>query len=203
MPTVSSDFKVIEEVIKRDVYKGSNLIKDNELWLDIGANIGAFTLLALNKGARVICYEPCPRNIEKLQHAGLVVNEVAVSNVDGYLNFYLEKNNEWRHTLFKTRGRDVIQVKVINSKDLPDADGIKIDVEGSELDIIYGLRKLPNKLVLEYDGGKHPLKTTYDKFISYLKDNYTYVNYKPIKQDINFFPNGLIIICHTLLRSDC
>ena len=36
--------------------------------LDVGANIGIYTLLAAKRGARVIAIEADPRNVEKLRH---------------------------------------------------------------------------------------------------------------------------------------
>ncbi len=41
-------------------------ISAGDVVLDCGANIGAFSILALNRGARVIAFEPSPRTLECL-----------------------------------------------------------------------------------------------------------------------------------------
>ena len=196
-PSVPSDYKVIDEVCKRDVYKTSKFVKPDSLWLDIGANIGTFALSVLKHGGNVICYEPCPRNIEKLKtlEPHITIEPKAVSTLSTVEKLYIEKKNEWRHTLFPVKGRTCIDVDTIASKELPKCDGIKIDAEGSELDIIYNLAEYPTYLVFEYDGGRWPKKSTYDNLIKFLSKHYDNIKYKSLASDINFFPNGLIVLC--------
>jgi FkbM family methyltransferase len=196
---IDSDTKVINEIIKRDIYKTKQLIRPDELWLDLGANIGIFSLVVIGLGGRVHAYEPCPRNIKFLETLGISFSPVAVSNWNGSTTFYLENKNQWRHTLIKTRGRKTINVNVIDSADLPKCDGIKMDIEGSEIDVIYGLKFFPKYLVLEYDGGHHPLLKDFNKLSEFLKSKYVHVKHQNITSDITWFPNGITVICHTLI----
>lgn len=65
----TTDQKVIEEVIKRNVYEHKKFgffIKDCPIWLDLGANIGTFTCLASSKGSCVVSFEPEPDNFKLL-----------------------------------------------------------------------------------------------------------------------------------------
>lgn len=190
-----ADFATVKEIFHRKIY---GTPERGERWLDIGGNIGTFALWCRTNGASCISYEPEPRNFHKLEKvADGMCFQMAVSNYSGKAQLYLERNNTWRHTLHKVRGRESIEVDVIDALDLPECDGIKIDAEGAEIDIIYRLRVFPNKLVVEYDGGHHPLTADYYKFIDYLKQHYDVVKYRNVKGDrINFFPNGLIISCH-------
>jgi hypothetical protein len=49
-----SDLKTFNEVIGNEVYlKKGMTIKQGETWMDCGGNVGAFTLLACSKGAKV------------------------------------------------------------------------------------------------------------------------------------------------------
>ena len=64
----TSDLKTFEEVVIRDVYqKKNNKIKAGEHWIDCGGNVGAFTVLACAKGAKVTVYEPDPFNCKMIE----------------------------------------------------------------------------------------------------------------------------------------
>jgi len=194
---VPSDHKVYEEIFVRKIYDKSEFIKRGERWLDLGANIGAFSLYCLSKGAIPTAYEPSSRNYEKLNKLSIVSHRLAVGPVATKSPLYLEKNNQWRHTLIPVQGRDTEMVDVIgiNDLDLGSYDGIKMDIEGSELEVIYAMETFPKKLIFEYDGGHHKRKETYDSLISHLKTKYISVTAPVLKADINFFPNGLLVRC--------
>ena len=69
-------------------------ISKNDLVVDIGANIGEFSLFCLRKGARVLSVEPDPvilkctkKNVSKYKRS-VGVEESVVSNSDGCVEFY-------------------------------------------------------------------------------------------------------------------
>jgi len=63
-----SDLKTFNEVIGNEVYfKKGMTIQSGETWMDCGGNVGAFTLLACSKGAKVTVYEPDPFNCEMIK----------------------------------------------------------------------------------------------------------------------------------------
>jgi hypothetical protein len=63
-----SDLKTFEEVIGKETYLKKGLtILPNEHWMDCGGNVGAFTLLACSKGAKVTVYEPDPFNCDMIK----------------------------------------------------------------------------------------------------------------------------------------
>ena len=202
-PEVKTDYLTCNEIFRKNIYKTDRYFKKGEKWLDIGANIGAFTLSALESGCEVIAYEPVERNIAKLKELqknyNFTLEEVAVLDKSETMPIYLDKGGEWRHTLYKIRGRPSIDVTVIDAINLPDCDGIKIDAEGAELDIIYRLEEFPKYLLFEYDGGHHKLVETFNKLISFLGgfyNNIEIVNPPPKDAEkFSYFPNGITVLC--------
>jgi FkbM family methyltransferase len=201
-PEVRSDYITIDEIFRRDVYKMKERVLPGERWLDIGGNIGAFALRCNELGAKVEIYEPCQRNIEKLidnlARTGFTIHPVAVSDWNGSTELFLEKGGQWRHTIKRVKGRTSESVSVIDAVDLPnDCDGIKLDCEGAEVEIVYRLKKLPPKLILEFDRDRRPNKKDYDDFIAYLKSKYNRV-FAPEVTDKKVWPSGVLVYAEEL-----
>lgn len=126
--------------------------------LDIGGNIGLFALWALENcpGCRVISYEPDPTNLALLtrnwerasQGDRWETRPVAVSNRSGEIGF---DSGGYADSRVNAAG-DVV-VPVVDIFEQPHADLMKIDIEGSEWDILRDprLRDLPaDVLVMEW-----------------------------------------------------
>lgn len=65
----TSDERVLREVITKAAYRRTTLgfdVRPGEVWLDLGANIGAFALYCKTKRATAVCYEPDPDCFELL-----------------------------------------------------------------------------------------------------------------------------------------
>ena len=131
--------------------------------LDVGANIGVYTLLAAKRGARVFAIEADPQNAEMLRrniHLNgfddrVTVFPIAVSEQEGVVTLFRSKGNSGRSNLFS--GTDPVRVscRTIDSLELPPIDVCKMDIEGSELSALRGMeatiRKSPGmKLLIEY-----------------------------------------------------
>lgn len=147
--------------------------------LDIGANVGAFARWAKTRWqwCEIVCYEPQPENYTLLQRTVScyaltqcsVVN-IAVSNSAGRMALHENGNRgEWSFIKFGN-GLGAIEVDVMDAANLPDADFIKIDTEGAEINILMRLEacgKLAavNAIVLEYHSASHvaPLIATAQK----------------------------------------
>jgi FkbM family methyltransferase len=126
--------------------------------LDVGGNIGLFALgmLAQRPGCRVISYEPDPSNLPLLarnrQRAAFgerwVVRPVAVSNRAGAIGF---ESGRYADSRVSASG-DVV-VPLVDIFEEPHASFMKIDIEGSEWDILRDARlpTLPaDTVVLEW-----------------------------------------------------
>lgn len=120
--------------------------------LDIGANVGAFTLWAAQQWPTyqwILCYEPHPDNEMILRHnvahlRRVLIHPVAVSPDDRGGRLYEGRNNCGEASLF--RGDEQTEHYVVVPNVQPDclveADIVKIDTEGSELDILDGYEHL-------------------------------------------------------------
>ena len=218
----TTDIKVIDEVLKNQVYKKTNLgfdINSGQLWFDLGGNIGTFSLWALSKGAKTIIYEPEPENIELLR-LNLETNfsdkdnnykiiSSAISSKSGNSDLYLCKGdyNKYRHTLYKKRGRSHISVNVLNFHDEMDKYkpyGIKMDIEGSEIDILESITLIDwnrwntSQLVFEYSFDIDKSIPRFLSIISELKKYFKVVYYNKVKEDeliYDYFPAMTIVYC--------
>ena len=135
--------------------------------LDVGANIGIYTLLAAKRGARVFAIEADPENVRMLRHHaeinGLVdrisVFEMAAIDRSQPVTLYRSPRNSGGSTLFGTRqGVTAVGVegRTIDSLNLPPIDVCKMDIEGAELLALRGMRstlaRSPNlRLLVEWN----------------------------------------------------
>jgi len=122
--------------------------------LDIGANVGIFSLLAARRGAMVQAYEASSANFECLVHnvqtRGVDPHHAAVVGVrpvDGVVELWLHDERPSRHTLLGTEivtGEPLVRSEVVPAVALSDLlrgrrfDLVKLDVEGAEFAILQG-----------------------------------------------------------------
>jgi len=155
-----SDQKTFNEVIGNDVYqKKSNKILENEIWMDCGGNVGAFTLLACSKGAKVTVYEPDPFNCEmieknlKLNNFDATIKQAALvhnNSKETYL-FIGNNNNVWRNSIVKKWNNKGLKVPCLNFEiEAKDFDCCKMDIEGAEMLILENTEKVFKKLCYEW-----------------------------------------------------
>jgi FkbM family methyltransferase len=146
------DYEPIEtEIVKTNV-------KKNDIVVDIGANIGYYTLLMAKNHASVFSYEPEPHNFDLLKKNVILNNfssntqlhNKAVSNFFGTSKLILSDYSTGQHRLdnnrFGTKSIDVEVIKIEFDK----LDFAKIDVEGTELNVLRGMKILPNKMLIEF-----------------------------------------------------
>lgn len=149
--------------------------RDGDLLIDIGANIGWFSVLFAEAchdvDAKVLAFEPDPNNYALLQHnvaanalADKVVTQpLALSdNQDGATLHLFSGNNRGRHSLLPIHDGETVEIPTARLDDVISHDAalgagrpalLKIDIEGFEL---IALRGAPDTLarcplvVLEY-----------------------------------------------------
>jgi FkbM family methyltransferase len=129
--------------------------------LDIGANVGSFAAWALKRwpGAHVHCYEPLPDNFALLtrnlgQFAGSSVSLYNFAVGDPSLTrLYLGRNNCGEASFYDIGEQSTVCVEVeARTPDvLPKAQIVKIDTEGSEVEILTRMTSLDfDAVMLEY-----------------------------------------------------
>ena len=128
---------------------------DDVVW-DVGANTGLYTCLAaetVNQGT-VVAFEPHPGNVDSL-YSNIEINgltnieteKIALSDESGAatLSITSEKAGLGLHSLSKGANGDSIEIQVERGDDLISAgyqipSVVKIDVEGSEGQVIEGMK---------------------------------------------------------------
>lgn len=156
----TSDMKTFEEVIGRDVYQKKGMkIEAGEHWIDCGGNVGAFTLLACSKGAKVDVYEPDPFNCEMIEKnlkangfkanvhdKGLVHNDVKKVNL-----FVGNNGNVWRNSMYKNWNGKGLKVDCVKFDEvIYDDVCVKMDIEGAEMPILENTERKFKKMVYEW-----------------------------------------------------
>jgi FkbM family methyltransferase len=126
--------------------------------LDIGANIGIFTVLAANAVGTegcVVAFEPVPTNVDLLRrnlrsNSGaerVHVVEAAVGSHPGELTLYLEEHSVGTHSAEVRANRATATVpmvtidETVESLELGRVDVIKIDIEGYEEHAVRGAER--------------------------------------------------------------
>jgi len=133
-------------------------LRPGDLFMDIGANIGWYTLIGaatVGPNGRVIAFEPEPENFGLLEKNVLAnqleqqVNliQAAVSDVKGTTSLHLSDDNMGDHRIFgSTEARLTIEIPVTTLDECVSREGmpirlIKMDTQGSEYNIFRGMRE--------------------------------------------------------------
>jgi FkbM family methyltransferase len=153
-----------------DLY--SPYIRQDDLVFDIGANVGLYSDLFTELGARVIAVEPNPGCCEILSAMAscrniTIVNRAA-GDVPGKLNLHLSEDSnistlatEWYEAAQRSpvhshnRWVGTLEVDVITLDELAQRYGIpsfvKIDVEGFDDHVVRGMTFRPQTLTFEFN----------------------------------------------------
>ena len=172
--------------------------------LDLGANIGAFTQIALDSGASKVCTVECDsRNFEKLQstfqnddYVDLIY--AAVSGLPDKTLKIFKSSSQNAHCSTSIENKmkfseydevENIHLKKLLKKYNPDV--IKIDIESAEYTLIDTLIDYnPKYLFIELHAGKH--RTEMNQTLERLQLIYAYSKVVP-----------LVIYSKTLIAYDC
>lgn len=124
-------------------------LKYSDVFYDVGANVGFFSLLASYRAAQVVAFEPAPRNVELLRHnlalngrLNVTIVQAAVSDSAGKERFATGRSASQGRL-----GDAGYEVKLVSldSQNLPPPSVIKMDIEGAESLALLGAKKLLRK----------------------------------------------------------
>ena len=132
-------------------------IKQGDIVVDIGANIGYHTLLMaklVGPKGKVYAFEPekenfelLKKNIERNGYQNVVLVNKGLGEKEGVLTLYLNPKNKAGHSVFHQHshwGRQEIEITTLDDF-LPKntkVDLIKMDIEGAEYAAIKGMRRV-------------------------------------------------------------
>lgn len=169
----------------------NKISRGGELVLDIGANIGYYTLLMskmVGESGKVYAFEPEPKNFEilqkniKLNNANnVVIEKLALSDKVGR-SFIALSEDSGQHRISDS-GLEIQTTTIDEYFGNKKIDFIKMDAEGSEGKILRGMSQRPDMITeFYYKLLDHPVQFFYD-----LSDSYKLYdvrdNLKPIVKD--------------------
>jgi FkbM family methyltransferase len=141
----------------------SSSLRPGGVFLDIGSNKGEFAIFAASlvgvEGA-VLAFEPHPENcywirksITRNGYHHIRLFELALSDQNGVASLYIGEKSGW-HSLVQANDRGNKGSISISTRTLDDlleelgcgkVDGMKIDVEGSEMRVLHGAERVLNR----------------------------------------------------------
>ena len=165
---ISRDLRIYYNLIRYGEYESASsyifnsLIKKDMIVLDIGGNIGYFSLIAsklVGKLGKVYVFEPDPtnimflrKNIELNKIKNITLVNKCVSNEEGVLTLYLHPKFHSCHSIFKSASKSInhIDVESITLDDMFSNEYfkipfIKMDIEGAEIEALKGMGKMLEK----------------------------------------------------------
>jgi FkbM family methyltransferase len=131
-----------------------------DIFFDIGANTGIYSLIAANDNHRrsVYAFEPVPRvvdclkrNVELNKLCNIHINPYAITNYDGEITIYVPDNDVPTEASTLNGFRKCcetisVQAKAIDTyvshNKIPKVDLMKIDTEGTEHEVLDGAKNI-------------------------------------------------------------
>lgn len=150
--SINENYDVTEtEIVKREIKRG-------DVVLDIGANVGFYTLIfarLVGPKGKVFAFEPDPesfyllkKNVEINGYTNVILIQKAVSNSNGKLRLYLSELNKGDHRIWDSwEKRNSIEIESIRLDDYfknysEKISFIKIDTQGAEGLVFQGMSDL-------------------------------------------------------------
>ena len=165
------------EYTHRSVGLGGLNLSKKDVVLDLGGNIGAFTVDIFDKVKKVIVYEPedvnyefLSTNIEDNGAKNVVAHKQAVvGNDDKVRDFYLGKVPYYYSFLVK-QNRKRVPVECVNINDVMreyKPTKMKVDIEGSEWEVLINCKDFGSvdQIIFEYNFDMNmDLKSGFERF---------------------------------------
>ena len=132
----------VDEVIERNVYEIEPDDIRDKIVVDIGANIGTFSLFASKYAKKVYSYEPGPTNFDMLK-MNIALNKI--TNIEAFNvavgkpgEDTIEPDSSGHSRIGSAGGLNGVPVKVIGFDEIPTDEIylLKMDCEGGEYDVV-------------------------------------------------------------------
>lgn len=204
-------------------------VEASDCWLDLGAQIGSFSLLALSVGGRVVSVEPEKSNLALL-HSNLQRNfpdgeykviEGGVGLKSGKQDFYLcaRTKDTYRHSMFprnRAHMKEPVKVAVHSLAGLltkyPRVNAIKMDIEGMEMELLEqaftaGVCEKLNKLCFEWTFDVDRSMRRFWSVIDFLRAHFSNVHVQRMSELVKMGetctlrPAATIVCCYSPQRA--
>ena len=179
-----------------------HVLNSEDLFVDVGANVGSYTLLACGvKGARGYAFEPVPETFSRLQE-NLRINRLDIkvrafnmglADKDGVLSFTTEQGCVNNVVTDEDKSGKCLQVEVLTLDTALEGESpcvIKIDVEGFEAQVISGAHMvLSNEslhsVVMELNGSESRYGFSEEKLLKTMLDyGFSTYSYEPFSRGL-------------------
>lgn len=136
-----------------------NFTKGKKVVLDVGGNVGYFSLLAakgLNKNGKIYAFEPVSKTYKRFQENirlngthSIVLEKLAISNKEDVLTINVGNAHNWGMSSINMHehlsgDKEIVRCETIDGyikkHNLSVVDIVKIDIEGSEFAAIDGMK---------------------------------------------------------------
>jgi FkbM family methyltransferase len=132
-------------------------LRPGDTFIDVGANCGWFSAIALGLGAKVVAIEPSKQNIEALRKnaPGAHVIEGVATDREGIVDLFFNLDNDGGHALWEcgkhphntatvAANNPTLTVRAYTLDSLAGytPNIIKIDTEGAECNVLLGAEKV-------------------------------------------------------------
>lgn len=176
--SIPTETEIMRDVFRNNEYLHKGLVlNENDVVLDLGANIGAFCCRNFRNVKKIVAFEPEDVNFEFLSmnvsdnKAENIVplKKAVVGNDDKVRDFYLGKVPYYYSFLVKNN-RKRVPVECVNINDVMaeyKPTKLKIDIEGSEWEVLMNCKDFGgvNQLIFEYNFDMNgDLKNNFQKF---------------------------------------
>ncbi len=214
----TSDIKAVEQVYNIQSYKRKSFVVSGEdKWLDLGSNVGAFSVYAGQYGCPSIGYEANKDNCHianlNLTHNGVVgkvINGAIVpdDHKAKTVQFFEFRSNRplalRRHSIYQPKkDYDIVNVPAVRFSALAKHkhDCVKMNIEGAEVPIMVADTDFSwvRKMALEWSFDKEPKISVLRDVLRQLRRQFRYVDInRKITPDMvtwNWYPPNAFIYC--------
>lgn len=161
---IPTEVEIMRDVFRNKEYERKGLeIEPDDIVLDLGGNIGAFTCSIADRAKKVIVFEPedvnfeiLSSNVEKNRDKNVeFFKKAVVGNDDKTRDFYVGKVPYYYSFLVK-HNRKRVPVKCVNINDVIKKykpTKMKVDIEGSEWEVLTSCKNFNSvkQLIFEYN----------------------------------------------------
>ena len=181
----TSDKFTIDEIWKHGVYNTE--IKRGDIVIDLGANIGSFTIFAAKKSVngKVLAFEPEYSNYQQLvknvnlnKLTNTFCYRLGIAHKKCTLPLFLSDINKGASSIYESSTKKIEKINCVSLKsifklgNIKKIDLLKMDIEGAEYDILFSTPEYVfqriNSIILEFHDFLN-IKYNHKKLITFLE----------------------------------